>query len=400
MPILGMWMWPGNIAAYGADKIVSYCAAAGVTDLYFLNKGLAGTTASFGSFAPRGYDRDLLRELTDAAHRRNIRVHAWFTSASDGHYKKLHPESGRCHYKRGKDRELISLADEDYMAYMERVVAETARLYDIDGLHLDYIRYNHLLYGWDEADMKRYEQAGADVGKLRSLTERTFYGGEETCIFDAYRAGDETVRAFADCRRQDVVRFAERMISAAKSAKSGLILSAALMPEGAYDDTAFSDLHYGQNYEDAAGLYEYALPMAYSVAYKEKEAWVRRVAEGTMKRGMKTVVGLHAYGGGTGITLRNDVAAVCETQAEGVCLFREGACALACPDGKELRLFNPTDKTISRVIAGSGGEWTEVKTEIQPGEEARVRLVREADAVRVFSGEEEICVYCTQEAGR
>ena len=57
------------------------------------------------------------------------------------------------------------------------------------------------------------------------------------------------------------------------------------MPEGAYGDTAFADLHYGQSYEDAAALYDFAVPMAYSQAYGQDGRWVRMVAEGTLRRG-------------------------------------------------------------------------------------------------------------------
>lgn len=53
---------------------------------------------------------------------------------------------------RGKDCGLISLADEGYLQYMENIVRELCRNNGIDGLHLDYIRYNHLLYGWSTED--------------------------------------------------------------------------------------------------------------------------------------------------------------------------------------------------------------------------------------------------------
>ena len=390
-----MWVWAQNVQRYGAEKVAETCRRAGVTDLFFLTKGLAGTTAFHSAFAPSMSDRDLLREMISAAHARGMRVHAWFASSCDAHFKQLNPHSGRCHYTRGKDRELISLSDEGYRRYMEKIVAEVCNHYEIDGLHLDYIRYNHLLYGWAEEDLKRYEASGADIAHLREMTERRFYGEkrEETLLFDAYRAGDETARAFAWVRRCDVVRFAQSLIESARSGRSGICVSAALMPEGAYDDTAFADLHYGQSYQDAAKLYDFALPMAYSHAYGKDSQWVKAVAEGSLKRGVKTVMGLHAYEGGTGPMLAADLLALQDAPVQGVCLFREGACVLARTQGRKLWLFNALDEEITAVEGMDGKEKVRFSQPLAPGEEREFALPFEAKELRVFAGEKERSVY-------
>ena len=398
--MLGVWMWPSSLLMRGAEKTVSWCARAKVTDIYFLVKGLAGKTAYCGAYAPTVCERDLLRELIDAAHSRGIRVHAWFTSASDAHYKQLHPESGRYHYQRGRDKGLISLADESYLCYMEKIAGEVFSGYEVDGLHLDYIRYNHMLYGWAEEDVKRYQAEGADPVYLRTLMDRMLSGDpkDEKLLFDAYNAGDESVLAFARARRKDVVRFAKRMIAAAKGENSGLILSAALMPEGAYSDIAHADLHYGQNYEDAAGLYEYALPMAYSQAYGQDGQWVRYVAEGAMKRGLKTVVGVHAYEGGTGRSLQSDLEALKDTPVEGICLFREGATAFAFAEDQTLCVCNALDDGITGISVACDEENVVLNETVASGEERTFHLPFCAEGVRVFTGEKERCVYLTRNA--
>ena len=296
MAIFGVWMWPKSLRVDGAEAVVARCKRAGVTDIVFLTKGLAGTASYSSAIAPPECERDLLGELLDAAHKAGIRVHAWFTSASNIIYKDKHPESGRYHYIKGRNQGLISLADEGYIAYMAEITRELCRKYPIDGLHLDYIRYNHLIYGWSEEDQARYAAEGADLDHLRAMMDRAFKDEEGPEIFfEAYRQGDESVHSLVRTRRKDVVHFATTLTTIAREERPDLILSAALMPEGAYDDIAFSDVHYGQNYEDAAKLYDYALPMAYSQAYGKGGEWVRDVALGTMKRGMKTIVGVHAY---------------------------------------------------------------------------------------------------------
>lgn len=394
MSVLGVWMWPDSLKTHGTESTVARCAHMGVTDVFFLTKGLAGTTSYTSEIAPCESERDLLRELLDCAHRRGIRVHAWLTSASDEHYKALHPESGRSHLTRGKDKGLISLTDAGYLDYMQKIVQELCGRYAIDGLHLDYIRYNHLLYGWDESDQARYAAAGADLNHVRQLMERTFLKGDSSepdCIFDALRQGDPSVRAVAQVRREDVRRFAQTLCSAARSVNKALTLSAALMPEGAYEDTAFADLHYGQSYEDAAALYDFVLPMAYSQAYEKDGAWVRQVAEGTLKKCGRAVMGLHAFDGGTAGTLRQDMAALKGLPVDGICLFREGAFVPVFPDGEKLALYNALERPITSLRDGNNSEVFELS--ILPGEERSVDFPWPPKEIRVFAGETEVCAY-------
>ena len=392
--MLGVWMWPQSVRVHGAKKAVAWCARCGVTDIYFLVKGLGGGVAYASEIAPAVSHRDLLQELLEAAHARQIRVHAWFTSASDEHYKTLHPESGRCHFLRGKDAGLISLADEGYIAYMEQIIREVCSRYDIDGLHLDYIRYNHLIYGWSDEDLARYAAEGADVAYLQDTMHRMFAAEdkEPELLFDAYRAGDPSAHALARTRRKDVKTFASRLVHTALETKPSLILSAALMPEGAYDDLAFADLHYGQNYEDAAGLYDYALPMAYSLAYDKDAQWVRQVAEGTLKHGLKTVVGLHAYEGGTQATLQADIAALADTPVEGVCLFREGAFVMAFAGPESLTVYNAMDVTITRLMVDDQAH----DVSLASGDDITLPCPG-ASTVQAFNGDKELCVYLVRE---
>ena len=157
------------------------------------------------------------------------------------------------------------------------------------------------------------------------------------------------------------------------------------MPEGAYDDTAFSDLHYGQNYGDVAELFDDALPMAYSKAYHQDSQRVKTVAEGTLKRGMKTVVGLHAYEEGTGISLQKDIHALERVPIQGICLFREGAMALAYADGKRLQIYNAMDEMITKVLINSQEEAILLNETIASGDEKKFVLSCIPKTVQVFT---------------
>ncbi|MDR2505079.1 MAG: family 10 glycosylhydrolase [Oscillospiraceae bacterium] len=360
MGVFGQWMWAAAVRKHGAEKVFDHCALVGVTDVFFLVKGLEGTAAfrkcdKAVSFADPS--RDLLSEALDAAHDRGIRLHAWLTSASDALYKSAHPTSGLFHLRDGRNRDIVSITDAGYTAYMSDVVFDLCGNYDIDGLHLDYIRYNHLLYGWSDGDMACYEAAGADAALLRGWVEKTFY--EQDCsdfIFNKYREGEPNARILAKARRGNVARFARTLLGAAKARKPNLTLSAALMPEGAYDDTAFSSLHYGQSYDDARALYDMVLPMAYSLAYKKNSDWVRQVACQTAAKGLKTIVGIHAFEDATTETLAADIAAAKDAAADGICLFRNGRHVYAIAEETKTRLINATDMQITRVEIGERAE--------------------------------------------
>ncbi|MBQ7015862.1 MAG: hypothetical protein IJN10_02735, partial [Firmicutes bacterium] len=169
------------------------------------------------------------------------------------------------------------------------------------------------------------------------MIERTLgYNGrdeEPEYIFEQFRQGDADAHLIAKYRRSNVIAYAKKIAAAAREAKPDVILSAALMPEGAYD-LAFADLHYGQNYADLSALVDFIMPMTYSLDYHQDSAWVTKVAEGALDKGGKVLVGLQAYGTSTTEQLAADIEAVrgllkgetadqCEPLL-GIALFRTG----------------------------------------------------------------------------
>ena len=341
--MLAVWIWADTVAREGAEIVVSRLSRAGVTDLYLLAKGQAGS-ACFDdcktAYRVAWSGQDILPRAVRCAHEHGMRVHAWITSSYDAAYKKRFPESGLCHFFRGRDRSIISLRNDGYRDFMRRFVEETFIKCAPDGLHMDYIRYNHLTYGWGEEDLAAYEKRGIDVGKLRALMDRTFFAGQHDnrAIFDAYEAGDADVLALAEDRRENVATFARMLGDAARSVKPDAVLSAALMPEGAYvkgdvtqgvSAVAFAALHYGQSYPDAARLYDHVAIMSYAPTYHEDGAWVKRLAKNAMDvYGCRVVAGLQAFDAGTSLTLRDEYNAVMALRDQarfmGCALFRAG----------------------------------------------------------------------------
>ena len=306
-PILGKWIWANTVAELGEDGaeiITARCVEEGITDLYLLVKGTGGKLGylktQYTDILSRT-NRDVLQEMIDSAHKRGIRLHAWICVMRDETYKAAHPEAGLWQYIRGRDNTTITPYDEGYREYIGNVAKELAA-YDIDGLHFDYIRYNHNANGWSEKDFENLAAMGANIDRVKELVETTWgYNGRtenSNYLFNAYKNNDPDALLIAKYRRGNIRALAEHIISAARSVKPDLIISSALMPEGAYD-SATSELHYGQSYDDAAALYDYVCPMAYSASYGKNESWVTDIAKKAIDKGNKIVMGIQVFDAAT-----------------------------------------------------------------------------------------------------
>ena len=342
--MVGEWLWANTVyeaGENGADIICDRYAEMGITDIVLLVKGNLGRVCYLKGEVPMARSdyggRDILQEVLDAAHTRGIRVHAWVCNSGDATFKEYDPEAGMYHYENGRDNNRINFYNEGYRTYIEKLVVEMLQNYDVDGFHFDYIRYNHLCNGWSDRDFAKLEAMGADISHIKEMIERTLgYNGrdeEPEYIFEQFRQGDADAHLIAKYRRGNVIAYAKKIAAAAREAKPDVILSAALMPEGAYD-LAFADLHYGQNYADLSALVDFIMPMTYSLDYHQDSAWVTKVAEGALDKGGKVLVGLQAYGTSTTEQLAADIEAVrgllkgetadqCEPLL-GIALFRTG----------------------------------------------------------------------------
>ena len=342
--MVGEWLWANTVyeaGENGADIICDRYAEMGTTDIVLLVKGNLGRVCYLKGEVPMARSdyggRDILQEVLDAAHARGIRVHAWVCNSGDATFKSAFPDAGMYHFVNGRDNNRINLYDEGYTSYIAGMVREMLQNYDVDGFHFDYIRYNHLCNGWSDQDFANLEVMGADVSHIKEMIERTLgYNGrdeEPEYIFEQFRQGDADAHLIAKYRRGNVIAYAKKIAAAAREAKPDVILSAALMPEGAYD-LAFADLHYGQNYADLSAVVDFIMPMVYSSDYDRDAAWVKKVTEGALEKGGKVLVGLQAYGKSTTEQLAADIEAVrgllkgetadqCEPLL-GIALFRTG----------------------------------------------------------------------------
>ena len=195
--IRAMWLDRGTIvkAKSEADlaKVFDRMAEAGINTIFFetLNSGY---TIYPSKIAPQqnplveGWDP--LKAAVKLAHERGMELHAWiwtFAAVNQRHNEILnlprnylgpvlakHPdwvatdnEGSRFHYSSGKV--FFDPANPDVQRYLLSLLTEIATDYEVDGIHLDYIRYpfqslsGKITYGYGKAAREQFkEQTGFD----------------------------------------------------------------------------------------------------------------------------------------------------------------------------------------------------------------------------------------------
>ncbi len=170
--IRGLWVVRDAVTSWDkARELVDIAESCGINTLFFQVRGRGD--AYYRSYFVPGPEKyphipnefDPLEAIVNLAHNRGIAVHAWFnmylTWSADNppqnpvHIVNAHPgwfmvsrdgismadthiDSVRNGYSEGR---FISPAFEEVRSYLSRVITEVLVNYDIDGVHLDYIRY-------------------------------------------------------------------------------------------------------------------------------------------------------------------------------------------------------------------------------------------------------------------
>lgn len=193
--VKGMWVVRYSLTSPAAAKrIVDRAAAAGVTDLFvqFYAKGEAYYNSAIiphAACVTPGFDP--LAIMIRECKAKKIKIHAWinvyFVWSSDqkprdkrhAYYRKndwfAADQSGRslrdyrqAELTRGNlEGVYLSPASEDAKQYLRELVREILFKYDVDGVHLDYVRYGRLDYSYDPANRSAFKaRYGIDPIKL------------------------------------------------------------------------------------------------------------------------------------------------------------------------------------------------------------------------------------------
>jgi uncharacterized lipoprotein YddW (UPF0748 family) len=208
-----------ELAAADANVIVAQVARR--HDAYYRSTVLPRTPDP--TLSPR--DLDVLAELIDAAHARGIEVHAWYGVGPTYHdvYRGLPAPTGWIHTTHGtaapeRDRWVSRTRAGTWSTYLDpgvpevqdlvaAVVAELAATYDLDGIHLDYVRYESADHGYNPKALAAYRAATPGAPALPAVDDPTW----------------------TTWRRQQTRRIVQRAGAAIEAAGSDAMLSAAVI---------------------------------------------------------------------------------------------------------------------------------------------------------------------------
>ena len=356
---VGTYLWGVTVYEMGPDgakRLAEAYEKTGIQNVVLLVKGESGTIGYFQntlSKAPKTRtDRDILAEVLEAMHARNIKVYAWLIVGVDEAYVEKHPKQASYHFRRGYSESSVDLFQTDYQKYVANVIKEIDQNYDVDGFALDHVRYLGSYFGWAESDYERLTASEDKGGFGLSLEEynglvkllakeygyptvadksgRLVYDenaemteSEEGVMAAAFDKGDKGAKAFGRMREKVTDDISEYLVKQTKKP-----VYVASMPECSSAPT-FATLNYGLTFNQAY-TFDVVCPMLYSVDFDQDSAWVSKNIEYLDKLGYKKIVpSLQAFRDGSTETLAADLNASLHYGVPGYLLFRTGTYDIA-----------------------------------------------------------------------
>ena len=269
----------------GLDRVLDNAASAGLNavfvqvvrrhDAYYDSEVLPPTPDP--ALAP-GFD--LLAAVVNGGHARGLQVHAWFTVATAWHdtYRDLQLPAGHVTGDHGpaaaepwmtvsrtgaQSREYFDIGLPELQNHVAGIVTDIASRYAVDGVHLDYVRYDGPQWGYHPRALQRFS---AETG------------------YQGVPAPSE--RVWADWRRAQSRAIVERARAALARARPQALLSAAVIAQGVGPDGAPGGFAGTRAYVDYAqdwagwvsdGLLDLAVPMVYMrESLTEQAQWYRQ----------------------------------------------------------------------------------------------------------------------------
>jgi hypothetical protein len=222
---------------------------AGITDVFVKSNRISAPT--YPSVL-----NDIIGKLKDSG----IRVHAWISCFVDSNGNWVDPQ------------------DKTYTNQLMTAITDITKNYNVDGIHLDYVRYPGTAY--------------------------------------QHSGGTEAITAFV-----------KQVYQTVKSIKPKVAVSAALMPEG--DVNAY---YYGQDYQQLSSYLDFLVPMIYKGNYNKDTAWIGSTVKYIVNHsnGKPVVAGLQTYRSDSNLTviptseIYGDIKSAQDNGASGYALFKYG----------------------------------------------------------------------------
>ncbi len=265
------WARPGEVrgvwdhSGYGLypgdwERTAKLLASHHITDLY-VNVAGAAFALYPSKVLPRKGSEDCLAEAIAACHKYGVRVHAWILCfsgerAAPGAIKAFQAKGWTLQDVKGAQLSWLDATNPEVRSHLLNAVQEMVKLYAVDGIHLDFIRYPGLQQTLGPKVRARFE---ATHGKAM---------GWPACVTDTDGARRSQ---FLTWRANQITDAVQSVRTWLRQNKPRVILSAAVY--GKYPSCVYS---VGQDWMSwlRMGLIDQALPMNYTEDMDKLEDWL------------------------------------------------------------------------------------------------------------------------------
>jgi len=284
-PVQGIWVVRHSITSpQKVRKVVQFAAANGYTDLFIQVRGRGDAYYNSqlvprSTLLPRG-DYDPLSDIIPLAHSYGIKVHAWVnmylswsarTLPSDPkHIVNQHPDwvevNGRGkgdldfvsqNGRNGREGIYLSPLNDEANTHLLAVINELVQNYELDGIHLDYIRFQDRDYGYNRSGRKKFLMQ-------YNVDPITLGNGKGSYWYRLNPADKEKYWLYwNDFRRNELSAFIGTINQSIKSIRPAIKFSAAVKPNPEVAKSRFfQDWPTWLN----KGYMDFVIPMNYAVA--------------------------------------------------------------------------------------------------------------------------------------
>ena len=214
----------------------------------------------YGSVTSKaGGEQDAFGRMQKSLKAAGLKVHAWISVNKNLRLAKLRPDLAMHKQNGTASTAWISPSQAEVRQHVLRTVAAILENYEIDGIHLDYIRYPSLNYDFSPAAIERYK---AEVG-LASVSAGDLLSGRH-------------YTSWVDWRSREIASLVAEVRRLVKDKRGeAVVVSAALVADAALSYRAME--RYGQAYPLLAGSLDLILPMAYFQLERKPVEWIADV---------------------------------------------------------------------------------------------------------------------------
>lgn len=273
----GFWV-DLSLGQHNPDLVLQDALSMKATDVFLMAKDPEGNYYFADDVTPPESVRSEFEEIYGRLKSAGIRVHAWLPVNKDVALANQRADWAMISTDGAPSEQWMSPSHPEWRRHFLSKVKALLSQYDLDGIHLDYIRYPSLDYDFGPYALAATRSHIGDKAATISELQSTYY------------------LQWVDWRYREIAALVRSIKEAiGLHSDTEIVLSAALIGDAAvsYSSAEF----FGQDYSRLAEILDVVMPMAYFNESKKSLQWISNVVAGTryLVGTRQVYVGLEAY---------------------------------------------------------------------------------------------------------